>query len=115
LPGLNFWPLVDHVDREVFMRLGIIGLGRSLAALLLLGLIGCSKVTPASYAKIQVGMTRASLQEILGQPSDERSAGTDIGIVGVTGKMLTWKASDRQISVVLVNDMVVLKSQVGLP
>jgi hypothetical protein len=88
---------------------------RLLVGLLLLGLIGCSKVTPASYAKVQVGMTRASLQEFLGQPSDERSAGTDIGIVGVTGKMLTWKDGDRQISVVLVNDTVVLKSQVGLP
>jgi hypothetical protein len=97
------------------MRLGIIGWKRRLFGLLLLGLIGCSKVTPTSYAKIQVGMTRESLQEILGKPSDERSAGTDIGIVGVTGKMLTWKDADRQISVVLVNDTVVLKSQVGLP
>jgi hypothetical protein len=97
------------------MRFRIIGLRRLVCGLLLLGLMGCSKVTPASYAKIQVGMTRIALQEILGQPSDERSAGTDIGIVGVTGKMLTWRSSDRQISVVLVNDTVVLKSQVGLP
>jgi hypothetical protein len=97
------------------MQIGMIGWKQLLIGLLLLGLIGCSKVTPTSYAKIQVGMTRASLQEILGKPSDERSAGTDIGIVGVTGKMLTWKDADRQISVVLVNDTVVLKSQVGLP
>jgi hypothetical protein len=96
------------------MHIGMIG-WKLLLVGLLLGLIGCSKVTPTSYAKVQVGMTRASLQEILGQPSDERSAGTDIGIVGVTGKMLTWKDGDRQISVVLVNDTVVLKSQVGLP
>jgi hypothetical protein len=53
------------------MRLGIIGWKRRLFGLLLLGLIGCSKVTPTSYAKIQVGMTRESLQEILGKPSDE--------------------------------------------
>lgn len=80
-----------------------LGIGAICATLLL---AGCSRVTAESYAKLNVGMPRAEVYGILGDP-DEVSGGA-IGPLNFSAE--TWKGSDQTIHVTFGGDKVALKS-----
>jgi hypothetical protein len=88
----------------------------ALAGVLLLsaGLGGCSKVSKQNYDRIQVGMTRSEVEATLGRTDEKSSAGASVGLIGVSGQALVWRENDRTITIVFVNERVMLKSQTGL-
>jgi hypothetical protein len=77
------------------------------------GCIG-NKLNRANYDKIQPGMKRSEVAAILGNEQKKESAGGAFGINGVSSEVMNWQDGDRTITVVFVNDLVVVKSQVGL-
>lgn len=66
----------------------------------------CARATPENYAKVQAGMSRDEVYEILGKP-DEVSGG---GIGQLTVSSETWKGRKQTIHVTFGGDKVALKS-----
>jgi hypothetical protein len=66
-----------------------------------LGLAGCggNKVTKANYDKISNDMTEAQVKDVLGSPTETKSAGG-------AGSVMIWKGGDDTISVTFVNGKV---------
>ncbi|MGQ0501600.1 MAG: outer membrane protein assembly factor BamE domain-containing protein [Panacagrimonas sp.] len=89
--------------RSVFTTFFRYGLLVPVAAVLLVA--ACTRVTPENYAKLEAGMTRSQVYEILGKP-DEVSGG-GIGKLTVSGE--TWKGRGQTITVTFGGDQVVLK------
>ena len=87
-----------------------------IALLLVFSLVlaSCSKVTKQNYEKVQTGMKLEEVEAVLGTQHQRASAGADIGLVELSGQTLTWKEDNRTITVVFVNERVMLKSQIGL-
>jgi hypothetical protein len=80
-----------------------------------LGLSGCSKITRDNYDKIQVGMKGSEVKKVLGDSTEKtNSASVNLGIVDFSGETLIWRDGQQSITVVFMNDQVILKSQVGL-
>jgi Domain of Unknown Function with PDB structure (DUF3862) len=80
-----------------------------------LGITGCSKITRDNYDKIQVGMNVSDVKKILGDSKEKtNSASVDLGIVGFSGETLIWRENQQSITIVFVNDQVMMKSQAGL-
>ena len=77
------------------------------------GCIG-SKVSRANYDKINTGMKQSQVATILGDGQKKDSAGAAFGMMGVSSEVMNWQDDDRTITVMFVNDLVVVKSQVGL-
>lgn len=77
----------------------------ALAAALLV-LAACSRATPGNYQKIDAGMTREQVYEILGKP-DAVSGG---GIGGFTMSAETWNGRDHIIVIDFAGDKVAFKS-----
>lgn len=75
-----------------------------LAAVMLIA--ACSRVTTENYAKVQAGMTREQVYEILGQP-DEVNGG---GLGQFTISSETWKGRNQTIHVTFGSEKVALKS-----
>ncbi|QTL34852.1 DUF3862 domain-containing protein [Pseudoalteromonas viridis] len=73
---------------------------------LLLGLAACSKVSMENYDKIEVGMDKAELEQILGSADqcEEKTLHTNC----------TWGNDSKHIKVTLVSDKVTLYSKKGL-
>lgn len=80
------------------------GLLAPIAAAMLVA--ACSRATVENYSKIQAGMTRDQVYEILGQP-DEVSGG---GIGQLTVSSEVWKGRKQTIQVTFGSDKVALKS-----
>ncbi|WP_440053061.1 DUF3862 domain-containing protein [Pseudoalteromonas sp. T1lg65] len=72
----------------------------------LLTLVGCSKVNLENYNKIEVGMERAALEEILGSADkcEEKTLHT----------ACIWGSEEKNIKVTLVSNKVTLYSKEGL-
>ena len=81
---------------------------RALLATLVCGavLAGCSRITVENYAKVSVGMPRAEVYGILGNP-DEVSGGA-IGPLNFSSE--TWTGGDQTIHITFGGDKVALKS-----
>jgi ribosomal protein S3 len=77
------------------------------------GCIG-SKVNRTNYDKINTGMKQSEVAEILGNGQKKDSAGAAFGALGVSSEVMNWQDGDRTITVMFVNNLVVVKSQVGL-
>lgn len=79
-----------------------------LAAVLLAAALaaGCSNVNPENYAKIQGGMARDQVYEVLGQPDDV--AGGGLGALSVSAE--TWKGPKHTIHITFAGDKVALKT-----
>lgn len=77
-----------------------------LAALALLTLSACSKVTPDNYAKLEAGMTRDEVHQLLGQP--DNVSGSGVGKLTLTTE--TWEGSKHVVRVTFAGDKVTLKS-----
>lgn len=69
-------------------------------------LAGCSAVTPENYARIQAGMTRDEVYQILGKPSEVSGGG--IGPLTVSNE--TWTGGKHSIRITFGGDKVALKS-----
>jgi hypothetical protein len=90
--------------------------------------IACAgKLTKANYDKVVNGMSPAQVESILGPGTEQASSGitipgtvtgtaTGIGAPGTTvsTKVLVWRSGGRVITVTLLNDQVVAKTQIGL-
>jgi hypothetical protein len=77
-----------------------------LAAVFVILLAGCSKVTPDNYALLESGMTRDEVHAVLGEP-DEVSGG---GIGRMTLMTERWSGRKHVISVTFASDKLTLKS-----
>lgn len=77
-----------------------------IAASALLLLAACSRVTPENYAKLEAGMSREAVYELLGQP-DEISGG---GVGKLTMSAESWRGARHRISVTFAGDTLALKS-----
>ncbi|MCG7534870.1 DUF3862 domain-containing protein [Pseudoalteromonas sp. OOF1S-7] len=73
---------------------------------LFLGLAACSKVSMENYDKIEVGMDKTELEQILGSADqcEEKTLHTNC----------TWGNDSKHIKVTLVSDKVTLYSKKGL-
>lgn len=86
---------------KTFLRYALLA---PVAAVMLVA--ACSRATVENYSKIQSGMTRDEVYEILGKP-DEVSGG---GIGQFTVSSETWKGRKQTIHVTFGSDKVALKS-----
>ncbi len=77
------------------------------------GCIG-SQINRANYDKINPGMKQSEVAEILGTGQKKDSAGAALGMIGVSSEVMNWQDGDRTITIMFVNNLVVVKSQVGL-
>ncbi|GEK09251.1 MULTISPECIES: DUF3862 domain-containing protein [Pseudoalteromonas] len=75
-------------------------------ASILLGLTGCSKVTVENYNKLEVGMDKTELEQILGSADncEEKTLHTNC----------IWGSDDKHIKVTLLSDKVTLYSKKGI-
>lgn len=95
-----------------------------LVAMLAVLQAGCeSKVTPANYEQIKVGMSFSQVEGILGSGEQETSAGTSIDSSGLTGtesdeaserQTWIWTDGDSSIVVNFIGGQVVSKNKRGL-
>lgn len=69
-------------------------------------LAGCSKATQDNYQKVESGMSRSEVYNILGKP-DEVNSGS---IGSLTASSETWQGNDHTISVKFANGEVKMKS-----
>jgi hypothetical protein len=90
----------------------------ALAGLLatLVSVSGCigSKITRANYDKISTGMKQSEVESVLGNGQKKESAGASLGMLGVSTEMMHWQDGNRTITIMFVNDQVMMKSQAGL-
>lgn len=73
---------------------------------LCLALAGCNKLTLENYKKIETGMSRVAVEQVLGQP--EKCTGA----AGMAS--CTWGDEQRFVSVQYAADKVVLYTEQGL-
>lgn len=69
-------------------------------------LAACSPVTQENFAKLQAGMSRAEVEELLGKP------GECAGALGMSS--CTWGQKNRFISIQFAGDKVMMFSGQGL-
>lgn len=84
-----------------FYRYGLIA---PIAAVVLVA--ACSRATAENYAKVQSGMSRDEVYEILGKPDEV--AGGGLGQLTISSE--TWKGRKQTIHVTFGGDKVALKS-----
>lgn len=72
----------------------------------LLALGGCSPITQENYAKLEAGMSRAQVEQLLGKPEE------CAGALGMSS--CTWGDKNRFISTQFAGDQVMMFSGKGL-
>lgn len=75
---------------------------------------GCSKVSRENYDKIKTGMTLAEVEAVLGKGTEASGSSASIGDLTGSAKVITWTRDGTSITVTLVNDKVMTKSEEGL-
>jgi hypothetical protein len=86
----------------------------AVVAVVLLGLsammlAGCgSKVTKENFDKVEVGMTEAEVEGILGKATETSEASGSIGDLTGKGSIKVWKDGDKKITVTFANGKVAL-------
>lgn len=85
-----------------------------LVGLMLAAMGGCSKVNQENYDQIETGMTRAEVEGILGEGTEQSGVAGAIGDLSGSAKVVTWGQDNQSITVTFVNDKVVAKSASGL-
>ncbi|WP_255987601.1 DUF3862 domain-containing protein [Chitinolyticbacter albus] len=68
-------------------------------------LIACSRLTPEQYAKIESGMPRSAVIELLGEPDQTDGA----SMLGFSGERAIWQSGDTTLTIRFVNDQVFSK------
>ncbi|WP_410500175.1 DUF3862 domain-containing protein [Chitinibacter sp. S2-10] len=74
--------------------------------LLAFALIACSKITAENYQKIETGMSRAQVVEILGEPTQTQTS----NLVGIASEQAVWESGKVKITATLVNDTVLIRN-----
>lgn len=69
-------------------------------------LIACSQVTQENFDKIQPGMSKEQVINLLGKPTKMAS----ISIGGLSGTSATWDSKVGLVTIIFINDKVQLKS-----
>ena len=69
-------------------------------------LVACNKVNQANYSKLQPGMSKSEVEQLLGAPSE------CAGALGITS--CTWGDEQSMISVQFAGDQVLMFSGKGL-
>ncbi|WP_312359783.1 outer membrane protein assembly factor BamE domain-containing protein [Stutzerimonas balearica] len=72
----------------------------------LLALGGCSPITQENYAKLEAGMSRAQVEQLLGKPEE------CAGALGMSS--CTWGDKNRFISIQFAGDQIMMFSGKGL-
>ncbi|MBS4150004.1 outer membrane protein assembly factor BamE [Pseudomonadota bacterium DY0742] len=72
----------------------------------LFALGGCSPITQENYAKLEAGMSRAQVEQLLGKPEE------CAGALGMSS--CTWGDKNRFISIQFAGDQVMMFSGKGL-
>ena len=75
---------------------------------------GCSKVNRENYDKIKTGMTLSEVESVLGKGTETSGGSASIGDLTGSAKVITWNRDGTSITVTLVNDKVMTKSEEGL-
>ncbi|TJZ75554.1 DUF3862 domain-containing protein [Chitiniphilus eburneus] len=78
-----------------------------LICLTLLMLTACSRLSPENYAKIETGMAREQVVDILGEPDQSDGA----SLLGISGERATWESGGTTVTVQFVNDKVMTKNR----
>ena len=73
---------------------------------LCVALAACSKLTQENYAKLETGMTRVQVEQLLGKPTECS------GALGISS--CTWGDETRFVSVQFASDRVVMYAGQGL-
>ncbi len=73
---------------------------------ILLAIMGCSKVTPQNFEKLNSGMSYEEVRKIIGEPTNCES------MIGV--KTCVWKDGEKTIDVKFLTDKVLLFSSSNL-
>ena len=73
---------------------------------------GCNKVTKENFNKVQIGMTRQQVIDILGKPTGE--SWTDGPNGTIPSRQSGWGSGDKHIVVNFVNEKVVSTKSVNL-
>ena len=77
----------------------------ALVAMVFVALPGCGKkLTKANFDKIENGMTFDKVKGILGKPDDTKEGSVGLGDLTGSGKICTWKADDKTITVTFDGD-----------
>ena len=96
------------------MKKHCILVGLLLGALVATMLVGCGKkVSKENYDKIQVGMTVAEVEDILGK-GEKESAGAEVGGIELTGQVYVWKDGEKKVTVTFKDGKAVGMTQSGL-
>ena len=74
--------------------------------LVMLALLGCSKLTQENYDKLSVGMDYGAVVALLGEPDECKSV--------LNAKNCTWGDASKNITIKIVADKVVFLSSTGL-
>lgn len=77
-----------------------------LAAVAILAIAACSKLTPDNYAKLKVGMGYTEVVNIVGKPNECSAI--------LNAQSCQWKDGDREVQVKFVSEKVVFLSSKGL-
>lgn len=107
-------PFLNLAERAMKHKSTLCTLKIALLLILSFVLASCSKVTKQNYDKVQTDMKLEEVEAVLGKQHQPMSAGAKVRLIGISGQTLTWKEDDRTITVMFVNERVILKSQVGL-
>lgn len=80
---------------------------RLIIGLMMMGVVACSNnLTPANLLKIETGMTRSEVAQILGKPTKEETSST----LGMSGSTMIYKRGGSIVKIILLNDKVISKS-----
>ncbi len=91
----------------------VVGLVVVIAAVLGYFFLG-SKVTAENYGKIETGMTKAEVEDILGSGTEKDAVSGGIGDLTGSGSIVAWGDDQKGITITFVNGKVATKSQKGL-
>jgi hypothetical protein len=88
--------------------------GMVLVGLALTVVVGCGKLSKDNYDKINVGMTLADVEKILGKGTEKAGAAGAVANIAGSAKVMTWGDDKKSITITFANDKVVTKTQQGL-
>lgn len=86
------------------VRLGKATVLLSLAALLAV-LAGCGKINRDNFDRIEEGMSKQQVSQLLGQPSESSGA----SLFGISGDSSVWRSDGTEIDVQFFNGKVIAK------
>jgi len=69
-------------------------------------LAACSKLSSENLSKVQMGMKKSQVEEILGKPTSSKEGST----LGITGTTYVYESGGSKVEIVFLNDGVISKN-----